>query len=284
MATGEECGRLAQIKQLRCLAGVLVWNRLRDALVSGARNMESGVVHAQRPQDFLIEECVERLARHDFDHAPEYVGGMAVLPGCARFVDQRQLRQRTAPFGEHPFLGKNVGFGVRLFDQRWCAEQTVGKARSMAQQILHRDLAFGINQTERKFTGSIGCFDADFHVLELGDELGDGFVQAKPAFFHKHHGGDAHDGLGHRIDAKDRIVVHGDLAFAILPAEIARVHEFAIARDHDYRTGQLADVHCVLQGCVKSCEARRGHAHGFRSSFRQRSRVNGKGCRGKQSQ
>jgi hypothetical protein len=60
-------------------------------LALGLGHGEAGVLHAQRLQQPRRQEYTQRLAGSHLDHAAEHVGAVAVVPGAARLVGQRQL-------------------------------------------------------------------------------------------------------------------------------------------------------------------------------------------------
>ena len=66
----------------------------------GLGHEERGVDHAERLEDALGEELVERLARRHLDHPAEHVGGGAVVPLAAGLEEQRQPGQAVADAGE----------------------------------------------------------------------------------------------------------------------------------------------------------------------------------------
>ena len=52
--------------------------------------MEPGIVHAERFEDAILEEIVQRLARRDLHDATEDIGGHAVDPAVTGIVDERE--------------------------------------------------------------------------------------------------------------------------------------------------------------------------------------------------
>ena len=75
-----------------------------------------------------LQELAQRLARHHLDHAAEHVGGVAVVPGAARLVGQRQPGDASANcallMSRAPM--RRVAIGL-LHQAR--AEEAVGQAR-----------------------------------------------------------------------------------------------------------------------------------------------------------
>ena len=60
------------------------------ALLLIVADREAGILHAERIEQALLLELKERLSGNHFDHTPENIGRMAVVPGRSRLVDQRQ--------------------------------------------------------------------------------------------------------------------------------------------------------------------------------------------------
>src|SRR6266850_8107481 len=234
VAAGEERCRLGDVEQFRGLAGVYIGRRLREAIELVRGHVKAAVDHFQRLENALGEEHVQGLAGDDFHDATEHVGGMPVFPGSAGFEGERQLGERLDEIRQHPLLRKNPGVAVHLLDRRVLTEDAVSEARGMAHQVLYRDLALCVYQSQCGCAGSrVLDLYANFHVLELGYEPGHRLVQAEPAFLNQHHRRDADDGLGHRIDAENRVVAHRYFLFAVLPAEALRIREPAVARNQD---------------------------------------------------
>ena len=67
------------------------------APVPGAVEHKFGAGHAERIEDVLLLELVQRLSRDDLDDAAEHVGGVAVAPQRAGLARQRQSGN---PFGK----------------------------------------------------------------------------------------------------------------------------------------------------------------------------------------
>ncbi|MEI9986276.1 MAG: hypothetical protein WDN69_25765 [Aliidongia sp.] len=103
------------------------------------RHAEAGIDHAKRAEDALLEEGAETPAGDDFDQPPQHIGRDAVIPARARLGDQRQLLSFL-----HHLLGRLAAIAVDLlldigFLDRSVAEEAIGEAGSVAQQILNRD-------------------------------------------------------------------------------------------------------------------------------------------------
>ena len=64
---------------------------LGEPLVLVGGREEAGITHAERRENALAQKCAQGLARYDLDDAADDVGGMAVMPGHARLLEERQL-------------------------------------------------------------------------------------------------------------------------------------------------------------------------------------------------
>ena len=60
----------------------------------GGVDLETGVAHAQRAKDALLQRLCQRHAVQRLDHQAQHVGGVAVAESAARLGHQRQRRQR----------------------------------------------------------------------------------------------------------------------------------------------------------------------------------------------
>ena len=261
--------RFAEVDEFRRLAAIDVGHGLGEPVLLFGRHLKSGIDHFQRLEDAFGEKTVQRLSGSDFDDTAEHVSGVAVLPGGSRLELQRQLGERAAEIGKHPFLREDVGIFVHLLHRVQGAEHAVCQAGSVAQQVLHGDLPFRVDQREHRLAFAVGRFDADFHVFELGNVFRHRLLQAEPAFLDQHHRGDADDRLGHGIEAEDRIGAHRDFPVPVLPAETFRIHQLPVAGDQHDGAGQLAGLHRFLHGGVETAEPLRGHADFFRTGLRQ---------------
>ena len=78
---------------------------------------------------------------------------------------------------------------------------------------------------------------------ELGDVLGHRVVERPLALLPEHHHGHAHDRLGHRRDAEDRVAGDRLLGRQILNAVGVEVDDLAVSCDERRDAGELAVVH-----------------------------------------
>ncbi len=99
-ATHEQRGGLGDVPQRRPAARGRV-DQPRELV---RRHEEAGIDHAERLEDPVLKEPVERPARSDLDQAAQHVDAMAVFPGFARLMNElhaykiaRVLSRRNDP-------------------------------------------------------------------------------------------------------------------------------------------------------------------------------------------
>ena len=80
------------------------------------------------------------------------------------------------------------------------------------------------------------------------------------AFLNQNKCRDTRDGFGHGIDAKNRIIGHGNRFFAILETKALLINQFAFAGDHYRDARQFFFVDNFLEGRVQSRQALPRHA------------------------
>ena len=110
----------------------VVSERLRDAaLLRGVRDVKTCVAHFQRIENALLLELVERFAGNDLDEAAEHVNRVAVVPGRAGLIGERQLGEAVHEVGVGELAAHQIDPLVGLLDER-IAEETVGDSRRNA--------------------------------------------------------------------------------------------------------------------------------------------------------
>ena len=160
-------------------------------------------------------------------------------------------RARTATGGGYTVgeLGNRLarrqqpGLAVNRVD-RGVAEQAVGDARGMGEQIGDGDRALGV--FHRRMGGSAA--GVDLGVREGRDELRDRVVEAHLALLDQLHDRRRGDWLGHRIDPE-----HGLLADRALARRIERtgggpVSNFAVPRHDGDDPSEPAGIDPCLEG------------------------------------
>jgi hypothetical protein len=94
---------------------------------------------------------------------------------------------------------------------------------------------------------------------------GDRVVERDPPFLGEHHQGDARDRLGHRVEAKDRVLLEARLVRERGVAEHAFVNELALPRDEEQRAWQEAGLDVALgEEAVDAGESFGAEAQGCR--------------------
>jgi hypothetical protein len=113
----------------------------------------------------------------------------------------------------------------------------------MGEQVVNRDRALGSHD----LVMALGRGLNDLHIIEFGNEFGDGVVQSEMSFFVQHHNGHAGYRLSHRGDTKDGVGLHGNLVFAILPASGVQPSHFAVSGDESDSSGDPILLDELLQ-------------------------------------
>ena len=91
-----------------------------------------------------------------------------------------------------------------------------------------------------------------------------GLVERDAALLEQHHEGHAGDRLGHRIDAKNGVVLDRHLALEVGKALHRAVDDLAAAVDQKLRSREAAGIDiAVLQMRLDTVEGHLGHAGGF---------------------
>ena len=194
---------------------------------------ERGVVHAERIQDALFDEGVERLAGGDLDDAPQDVGRHAVVPPRSRTREQRELGHAAREVVEALGPAERIRLVVEAIDGR-VAEEPVGETRGVGQQVLDGD------RTRRRH--AVSAVGQDRHVGELGHELRDRVVERDLAFLDQDHHRDAGHRLGHRVDAEDVAALQGVAGRGVARPDRRPVDDLPPARHHRHHAGQPAVV------------------------------------------
>ena len=192
---------------------------------------EFGRRHPQGIEQLSLFELIERLAGSDLDNAAEHVDRMPVIPQRAWLFGQRQLCDPLGKFGIVEIA--EIDPVIRGLDRPPRAVEAVGDPRNMQQQILDRDGPAQRHEIEHGLAGLILALDADLHAGERGNVFADGIVEFELSAINQHHRGKAGDGLGQRMQRKDRIRCHVDTGIDIALAEPFEIDRLAVALDQD---------------------------------------------------
>ena len=227
----------------------------------GGGHEEVGIVHAERIEDPFFQKLFERLAADFSDEIADDVGGDGIIPGFAwrklqrnfrEIIDHRIQRSRFHNLADFRFAVGGVDIGALL--------EAVSEAGGVPQQVhdQHRP---------RWRLGQEGRRDPSLEhaqILPFRDVFMDRLVERDAALLDQHHEGHAGDRLGHRIDAKNRVVLDRRLALDIGKALHRAVDHLAAAVDQELGSRKAAGIDVFdLQMIVETVEGGLGHAGGF---------------------
>ena len=230
--------------------------------------MERRVLHPERQQDVLPHEFAQRLAREFLDEVSLDIHRDAVDPLRAGLVEQRNLGQ-PVDHALQILRAEHRRVAVHLVDRSF-AEDAVGEAGRVAHQLRHR------RRVRRIFDDglAVGVHAlVDFEIRELRDVFRDRIARPPLALLIQHHHRDAGDRLGHRVDAEDRVLLHGRAAGHVALAIGPRIDDLAVARHYRDDSRHLAVVDVFLQHRMHTIQSLRGEAYRFRFRLRKVTRL-----------
>ena len=176
-----------------------------QAILVRLGHREAGVGHAQRLEDVLGQEAVERLARHHLDQPTEHVGRHRVVPLGAGLEQQRHRRPHVDRAGQVE-VGRAAplepGVAVHGVDRVGVVE-AVGEPGRVGQQVpdAHR---LGGRHGHRRLRRPAAV---DALVAERLDVAVQRVLQLEGALLVEHHRRHRRDRLGHRVDAPQRVAL-----------------------------------------------------------------------------
>ena len=240
--------RRARVEELGVGADrTIVGERLGDTpLARLVGHVERRVLHAERVEDPLLLELVERLLRDDLHDAAEHVGRVAVVPHRARVIGERQLDEPLHELGVRRIAVEQLRLEVLLLHQR-AAEDAVRHPGGVAQEVLDGHLSPRRHQLERRVAVGARLLDADPHLGDLRDVLPHGIAERELALLDEDHRRDRRDRLAHRVDAEDRVLRHRRLRRRIQHAHALEQRDPALPRDQEDGAGDLALLRVVAQ-------------------------------------
>ncbi len=200
-----------------------------------------------------MQDLAERGPLDDLHNPPEHVGGHAVLPDFARLMHERKRGHGLDIFRSRPVHINDVRRLDQLLDGRG-AREAVGQARRVAHQVLHGD-----RPLERREIKLVAIGNADLHIGESGDVFRDWIGDQKASLLDQHHRGHGDDGLGHRIDAEDRVVDHGGTAGPQRADRLA-VGDMSMPGDQHRDAGRLLLLDLASHDCREPLEPLRNKA------------------------
>ena len=184
----------------------IVGERFRDPpLPRRLRHAEAGLRHPERPQHVLFLILVERLARNHLDDPPDHVDRVAVIPGRAGLVAERQLGQPRHERRQIRVALVETGLHVGLLDRR-IAEEPVGQPSRMPHQVLHRHRRCGRHHLHP--VDALRVRNAHLHGLEFRQVSRHRVIHPEPARLDERQRRDHRDRLAHRVDAEDVVRLH----------------------------------------------------------------------------
>ena len=182
------------------------------------------IAHAQRHEDALAQEFLERLPGHLFDKSPEHACAFTVSPFLAGIVQQRVARRACT---------RNA---ARETEQYFVREPVAQPGR-VREQMAHGDVT-GRRPARVGFVCGVERLE-HLRGLERRQIHRDRIVQADVAFLNQHHHSHGSDRLRHRSDAKDRVPRHRYVCADVLLAECAAVQNPVAVGDHRYEPGNV---------------------------------------------
>ena len=106
-------------------------------------HVEPGINHAERIEDPLLEELVERLAREDLDEIALNVDRDAVVPAGARLMPKRHRTELVDHVLERLLPGENAPRGIQAVCRAWSTD-AVRQPGRMRHQLSGRHGVVGV--------------------------------------------------------------------------------------------------------------------------------------------
>src|SRR4029077_187483 len=132
-------------------------------------------------------------------------------------------------------LGLDVGRLYRLV----LGDTRIGETRAVSPKVLHDDRVGRPDVRVGGLTISTSGCHAHLHVFEGWQEFGDGIGELDDAIFDQHHRRHRDKRLGPRVNAENRVELHGRVRALVLEADGVRIDDLPLAGDHDYCPWQL---------------------------------------------
>ena len=233
----------------------------RGAVHLLARHVVVRVAHAERLEDPLPQEIVDRHARDLLDEDGDVIGRVAVHPPIARMEGERVRCGAFDHFGQGRGPCRRERDRRRPpFDDARRAREREAEARGVGQDVADGHRPRGRHQQPV----------VEHHLVRVRRQpLRDRVVEHELAVFPQHHQRRRHDRLGHRHQGEDRVAHHRQVLFLVAPALRLVMHDLALAADERHRAGNLIRVDVVLDERFDALEALGRHADGFRLRHRQ---------------
>ena len=196
----------------------------------------------------LDKVILERLARDELNDPPQDVGGVAVVPLGARIEQQREGGEGFAGLFEIARCAPVEAVGpVQRIDLIGEVE-VVGQARCVGHQAVDADLVRRLPGLvlHHVAAGEHAC------VRERRNPARDRIGELEQALLVELHRGNRHDGLGHRVDAVDRVGGDWQRPLAVALAVAVRIRDLAATRQQHRHARKAPVVDIAIQVC---CDA-----------------------------
>ncbi len=207
------------------------------------RHKERRIPHIERRENSLAQEFVQRLAAQDLDEVAENIGRDRIIPVLARREIERQFGQNVDPFAERSVEALELPLPIGGIHRR-APLKAIGEARHVREKIPHR-------HRPRRSRGFEASETPAYEYAEIG-ECGNVFrhriVELEASLLEERHESDAHNRLGHGVNADERLGRKRPPALAILEALCREMGDAAAARDRKQhaRKRSAFDVACKV--------------------------------------
>ncbi len=269
---GRECGRAAPLAALGLVVEIegsgsgIGPVTGREPVELRSRHAEAAVLHAERLEEALAEEHLQRLGRSARDQHTQHVGPRVVHPLLARLVHERQGPEATDPL---------IRLGRRRRARRTLAKEDLllglldrirvrrshdeAEAQAEGQQVAHRDRPVRRHGLVERPVEPL----QHLAVGQLGQQPIHRLVQSQLAFLHQDHRRRGRERLGHRGDAEDRVATHRVAAADRLEADRIDMRLAAPADQRD-DARHVAALDIAGHDLVHAAEPRLGQSSGAR--------------------
>mmetsp|Transcript_123521 Transcript_123521/g.349178 ORF Transcript_123521/g.349178 Transcript_123521/m.349178 type:complete len:247 (+) Transcript_123521:734-1474(+) len=217
------------------------------------RYRETCVVHAQRPEQRIVQKPVERLPRNDLDHSSDDVHAIGIFELGARWMQQWQRGEPLAEFRQcfhlsvlHVIHQTNVRLLRGAFG-RQIKLLTIAEARAVREQSPQGDF----RGNRWRFRHGVP-FDTGFHRdVDIGEDrnkLCDVIFQSALAPLHKHHEACGHECLAHTVKAHEAVRAHRATSFQVGPTGGVHMQHAVPPNRHGAKARYDALVHLLADG------------------------------------
>ena len=224
----------------------------------GGRSRYRACLAAQKS---LTQKRAQGLPGDNLDDAADDVGGMAVIPGRSRLIEQRQLGElqrqirrvvRSRQASWRCRIGANkLRLTVKTLHGRNAGEK-VCQPGCVPQQVLDGDRPARprpIRACRLFTTPTLGSANS-------GTNFANRVADEQLSFLDQHHERDRDDRLGHRIDAEDGVAAQRRPVGPSAPTSLP-IGDFAAPGDHHGNAGHVARIDFALHHGGRVARGRR---------------------------